>query len=365
MTTVTQTNTFVTTQEPTSSNEPERGIMEKLWDYAKSRFNSDNWFGSVILPWALLNGYHSKKSGEKRTEHGSPARDFERKLGAELFMIEKTWSFFSTRGGTFPEGKNFLERALNALKHPLASSTQFEWLLLVFPKLLSIHSNIEKGSRAFGIGLKNGATPYKVERIRIVNGIAQIGAFIFTGYGHFRKHNKKPSTEQVENSNSLQAKPHDKRAHPESTDKGNINKLWNNAKYFVTNIPDITKQMWKKDRLLLVGTLITMFIPSLNTLEGRAKKKIGAADAEDLIKSGQSQFWMNVAYTIYTMQRIAKGNYKTDNAATGADITPEDIEQIEEQRGAIRQPAPVKSFASRFPQASVRNADKAGMALVA
>lgn len=274
----------------TASNS-EKNIAQKTWNYLKSRFDKDNWLGSVITPFVAYVNYNMMRAAQTREVNGTLSPDRRRELSAQLQMAEKTWSFFSERGGKFPEGKTVWQRMANAIKHPQISSTQFEYVLLLPAFFLAQTSNIMAGIKAYDIGLKQGETVYKPERIRLYSGIVQTTSIILAGIGHFRKHNPVSADEvsaMNESNGLLQA----------------------------------IKKMWKYDRILVTGSFINMISPSFAAFEAWGKAKKSRTEAIYLARGALVNGVINGIYGIYTFQRIAKSNF-TKNKDTIEKTLPE------------------------------------------
>lgn len=293
--------------------------LSKISDYIKSRFNSDNWFGSLVTPFMGYVYYQNMKAAQTRKINGISTPDHKRELSAQLYMAEKTWSFFSARGGKFPEGKTAWQRILNALKHPQLSSAQFEWLILSPVVLLNNTTHFINGLKAYGIGLKPGETAYAPEKIRLYQALYQFAAASLSGVGHFRNH----ATDGV-----VTITP----AHEPSP---------SSTRESQRSIPAVLKKMWNHDRILLVGSLMTMFSPILPGIEAWAKSRKSRTEAIHLAKGAFVNSIISACYGFYIFQRIAKSNY------TKADAS---VNTVNYQEINTQQPSPEEINKKKFTE---------------
>lgn len=290
------TTSSAKTQEQGKTAVPGHSINERVWDYLGSRFNQDNWFGSLATGASFYTYLETLRAAKSRKENGVPTLDYGRALSAIIFMAEKTWSFFSIRGGKFPEGDTIPKRAVNAIRHPQKSSTQFEWLFLFPARCASIYAAATTGLRAHGIGLKEGKVPYKQEKIRLYLAIVQTISTFLTGLGHFRKRGNE--TPEGEENKTL----------PENLQEGDI--TGNKQR----NIFRVIGQIWKYDKLLFIGSTISTLLPAMEGVEGWIKSTKSRKEANHLIKAGVISTLIGAAYTAYTFQRIERSNYRKHNA---------------------------------------------------
>ena len=307
-----QDDNILASEEKKPQDNAAKNSAGKVWDYLKSRFNKDNWFGSLLLPFLFYTYYQDASAARIRKVNGVTTPDRKRQIGAEIFMAEKAWSFFSARGGKFPEGKTIGERIKNAVKHPQISSTQFEWLVLFPARCLSVYSAATNGLKAYGIGLKPGEKAYKPERIRLFIAALQGTSTLLNGFGFFRR-KKAPIA-----ISGAPRQPDANRVHVEGDEEdiSVIRKLWNN------------------DRVLFIGSLMTMIVPATEALEGWAKSQKSHAEATRLIRGALASCLIAISYTVYTFQRIVSSNYDTKSSDTpkaartaGASDMPADTTQ--------------------------------------
>lgn len=269
-------------------------VAGELKEYFKSRFNRDNWFGSVMIPFILYGSYQSKKATKARLVHGKPKVLRTSLIASNIFIAEKIWSFFSARGGEFPEGETAWRRMVNAIKHPQISSTQFEYLILMPSRMMHMYNLLRTGLKAHGIGLKPGEVPYEVEKINTYIGLVQMSWIAFLGLGHFKKHEKPSVTAEKDTLLSLQSQ----------VAKGG------------GNIFHVIKETWKHDRSLCIGIMIEMLLPSLSGVRSWSKSDKSPVEARYIAKSAATGAFVAGAYGIYTFNRIAKSNYSESMAHT-------------------------------------------------
>ncbi|HEU5047923.1 MAG TPA: hypothetical protein VFT64_08795 [Rickettsiales bacterium] len=279
---------------PANEAHSRQSFGQKIWGYAKSRFNSDNWFGSLITACFAYVNYESLLSARTRLVHGKLTRDRPREFSAQVQIAEKVWSFSSARGGMFPEGHTLGQRITNAFLHPQRSSTQFEWLILMPVFMFNNLNHIKLGLKAHGVGLKAGEIAYAPEKIRLYSGLYQLVAQSLKGYGHFRKHNDEPIIEDVR---SLSV-----------SGPGGLGKL--NTELFVP-----IKKMWKHDRVFLIGSVLNVFSPAFAGIEAWRKQGRSSVEAKHLARQTAITGLIVAAEGVYGAQRIVKSNYTQKHRA--------------------------------------------------
>lgn len=227
---------------------------DKASNYIKSRFDKDNWFGSLAIGANTYRGYTSLMSALVREENGVKQPDKTRATTNVLSILVNLWSFFSQRGGDFPEGDTPLERLTDTAKHPNSSSTQFEFLARIPVNILAVYNNLEKGLKAYGIGLKRGEKAYGAEKVRLYSGIAIAVGTALSGFGHFRTHGTQAMIEQ-------QGKEEANTARRSSGFMG------------------VMRRIWKHDKMLVLGTLFDIVLPVLQAIESWKKKEESGKEA--------------------------------------------------------------------------------------
>ncbi|HEU5047884.1 MAG TPA: hypothetical protein VFT64_08590 [Rickettsiales bacterium] len=210
----------------------------KIWNYAKSRFDKENWFGSAILIESWIAGYNKLRGSLVRQVHGQDQPDRIRALGYGIPLLGYTWSFFSKRGAKFPDGDTVPERMTDALHHPQESSNQFEFLIFLPGNIVSIINNVQKGLKAYGVGLKEGEKAYAPEKARLYMGVLASAWQACVGYGHFRKHSEAPQED---------------------------NKPVRHG--FIGTI----QKVWCHDRVLFIGSVINMTFPLYRSWKAKIK----------------------------------------------------------------------------------------------
>lgn len=299
---------------PAKSSSPEpppKSFGQKAWDYAKSRLNADNRFGSVVNSLLLYVNYQGLMAARTRKVHGAPAPDHLRAFSAQSQLAENSWAFFSARGGKFPEGDTVVQRIMNTLRHPQTSSTQFGWLFLSPGAMASNYSHVIAGLKAYGIGLKPGEVAYKQEKIRLYSGLYQATAFMLSGVGHFKKHEKDTSI------NEIKAEMSEEKA---VSTKNNRNLL------------SIMREIWRHDRILLTSTLMTMFSPLLGGTESWMKSEKSRTEAIHLARGALVSGLIIASQGIYTMQRIVRSNYRGKHEEAPVEILQDELEETKGQQ---------------------------------
>lgn len=293
-------------QQPPAPEPPPKSFRQKAWNYIKSRFDADNWFGSIVTPLLGYVHYETIMSARTRLVNGIPDPDRKREISGAAQFTEKIWAFFSDRGGQFPEGDTTWKRMWNALKHPQSSAKQFEWLILLPTNILSNYGHIMSGLKAHGIGLKPGETAYTPEKIRLYSGLYQAMSTATIGFGHFKK--RKDTTPQ--NTVLMQNK---------------------------RNIFAIIREIWRHDRSLLIGIIMNSFSPLFAGVEGWTKSKKSHAEATHLARQSIANSVITSAYSVYTLQRIVKSNYRDAHAGTPPEIQQYMVEEEEEKKPSAEQ----------------------------
>lgn len=290
----------ISSNAPTDEMHPPKSFGRKALDYAKSRFNADNWFGSLVTACVAYVNYEGVQSARTRIVNGVPARDRPREISSQIQMGEKAWSFLSERGGEFPEGKSIGQRMLYAIRHPQRSSAQFEWLALMPVFVFNNANHIRLGLRAHGIGLQPGEVAYAPEKIRLYSGLYQLISQMLKGYGHFRDRNEVADAEAREpNPASGSGFRHEVNAQ------------------FLTPI----KKMWKHDRVFLIGNALNIFSPVFSGVESWGKRGGSREEAKHLARQTAVTSLIVAAEGIYGAQRIAESNYiKKHQAGTGRHV---------------------------------------------
>ena len=277
------------TQEELPTKQP-KGFIDKTWEYLKSRFTRDNFYGSLVIPLTLREPLRNLNTAQNRTVNGIPSPDKARILSNRLYIAERSWSFFSARGAKFPEGFDLQRRVINTLKHPQRSSAQFEYLMLLPSRLLTTYAHTKAGLAAYGIG----GQIYKREQKRLYVGMLQALWISFLGYGHFRKR------EQA----VIKSLPE------ETPDGALVNEEKNVASTQQSmSMLDIMRKIWKHDRILAFGYILDALFPISSAHTRWQYSEKTRADAVHLAKEAASIILTESAYGLYTFQRIARSNF--------------------------------------------------------
>lgn len=286
----------VSTRDPLASDFAEKASDNKIWNYIKSRFNSDNWFGTAILPANIFKAYNLTRSAMVRKVDGEVQPDKLRAVNYGFAMGAYTWSFLSMRGAKLPPGDTVLKRMIYALKHPNTSSSQFEYLAFLGVNIAGVYNNIEKGVKAFGIGLKPGEKANTTEKARLFNGISTAIWQCCMGYGHFRR--------QKEERVDIQKEP------PRS-------------------VLGVISRVWKHDKPVFIGTLSLLASPCFLAAEGLSKRNKSRDETVYLLRGAMTSILTLAAYQFYTFQRLVKSNF-TDEKNAAEKVVP-DTELLERE----------------------------------
>lgn len=267
-------------QQSSTEEKQNKGLVTWLWEYAKGRFNRQNWFGSAFILNAMYATYEGDiKAGRERiTVSGKREPDYTRIIPGYIFMAEKIWSFFSARGAKIPEGNTVLKRVKNAFLHPQQSSAQFEWLILLPMRLYVLYGHLSYGIKAWlGTGERS-------ERARLGMAASMVVLHGLMGWGHFKKH-KKP--EQVSEAQKNSDEHKQKRTKP-------------------LTIKQVFKHIKKYNpEFLLAGSLGIFYVLS-GAYEGLKKKNHSRTEAFSLVKQTISGLASECAATYYIASRIAQ-----------------------------------------------------------
>ena len=280
------------------------------------RFGAEHWFGSGAVLLNLVMNYQQLQGALTRKVNGVHAVDKIRVTQSVLAAIEKSWSFFSARGGKIPEGRTVGARMLNALKHPNLSSTQFEFLVLSPSQLLSVYNNIRLGLKAYGIGLKEGEKAYGPEKIRLLSGLLIPIWLLIGGYGHFRSH--RPVWQQTEILQNL--KPF----------KQSSSILHQESAVSLGKTVKLVRLMWKQDKALIFSSILNMILPVIAGIESWNKRHDSGQEAKAIMKATTIGITVSTASNIYTFQRIAKSNF-LDNKQYADRLEQEQKQQSKEK----------------------------------
>src|SRR6185369_16070830 len=128
------------------------------------------------------------------------------------------------------------------------SATQFEYLMLLTPRLMTMTTYLQRGLKAHGVG----GMPYGKDRQYLYYGLLQALWISTLGYGHFRKR------QEISDPSGTEA-----------TNHGVIDR--NNAAIpsdESISMLDIVRRIWKHDRVLAIGCMLDAVFPVLMGFEG-------------------------------------------------------------------------------------------------
>lgn len=303
-----------------SKEKPKADPVDKTWNYLKSRFTRDNFFGSLVIPLSMKGGFQALKTAQNHTINGVPSPDTPRILATRIFLAERAWSFFSARGARFPEGINLQQRMGNAIRHPQRSSAQFEYLLLLPSRLLTAFAHTKAGLAAYGIGAPQ---TYDKEHQRFYQGALQIVWLSFLGYGHFKKR-QNPEHKLKNEALTEGSDENSKDEAPSSIQQPNMSML------------DVVRKIWKQDRVLALGYMLDAVFPIMNALEGWGNSSRQREDAIQYAKSAASGAAVSAAYSLYTFQRIARSNFSTPVQPPSQPVIPVSHEKPNESKAEVQ-----------------------------
>ena len=284
-------NTAQGQEELPAKEQPPKGGIDKTWDYLKSRFTRDNFFGSLVIPLSIQEPLRNLKMAQNRMINGTLRPDTARILSNRIYIAERSWSFFSARGALFPEGKHIWQRVGNVIRHPQRSSTQFEYLLLLPSRLLTAYTHTKAGLEAYGLGRQQQDKKYQG---RLYIGAMQALWISFLGYGHFKR--RQPFPLQADEAAKADSHLNNKNE-PAVSARENMSML------------DIIRTIWKQDRILALGYILDMIFPITGAHARWRFAGKNPADATHYAKEAISGATASAAYGLYTFQRIAKSNF--------------------------------------------------------
>ena len=281
-----------------------------LW-LVKDRFSKENWFGSVISLVLMRSNYMQAKAAHVRKINGKQETDYTRVLSFAALGFEKIWSFSGGRGGFVPEGKTMLARMKNALRHPNQSSSQFEFLITIPIRVLQIYGNFNNGLKAYGyhptydkeagsFKIKKVINHEPAEKIRLWTGVVMILWQAVALNGFFKKPKDIPK-QLAKNERPSEIKAFNKSTSIVQQD---------NVKEKKTVIA-ICKQLWKHDRQLILGTLLSLTITAMIVGENYLKMKRSNEEATLNLKATMINTAISLSYQYYQFSRIIKDSYMT------------------------------------------------------
>lgn len=285
----------------------------------KDRFSKENWFGSMISLVLMRSNYMLAKAAMVRKINGEQQTDYTRVLSFAALGFEKIWSFSGGRGGLVPEGKTMLARIKNALRHPNQSSSQFEFLIIMPIRLLQIYGNFNNGLKAYGyhptydkesrsFKLGKVADHESAEKIRLwIGGMQIIWQAVALG-GFFKK-------------------PKEKSEQPEKVEELSGIKAFNKSTSILhqddvkekKTVIAICKQLWKHDRQLILGTLLSLTITAMSAYESYLKKDRSKEEAKLILKATMINTAISLSYQYYQFSRIIKDSYMTPSQVADND----------------------------------------------
>lgn len=285
--------------------QPESSSLRELWKKTNAlvdnRLNEENWLGTLVIPLAMYKATYTTRVAYN-TVDGEPKIDAARQLAKQLFILEKIWAFFSARGAAYPEGKNFPERVANAILHPQKSSLQLEYILLLPSRLMTLYSLANVPG---GLGIIPEQTITGPHKLRQAHAAVSLLWITLLGIGHFRT--RRASTDEkealAEPENAFFARSQSAVVSTTKGEKPQLEKL---------DIKHVLKNAWKYDKPLLAGLGLEAFaMPFLNGLEAwyQSDDK-STSQAIGLARGVLSGAIIASAYSIYTLQRISKSNFK-------------------------------------------------------
>ncbi|HEU5048655.1 MAG TPA: hypothetical protein VFT64_12545 [Rickettsiales bacterium] len=262
----------------------------QTWDYLKSRFDKEHWFGSAVLIAHMTSAYQTIRAALVRKVHGEIKPDRTRFYSGIVPIAGYGWSFLSERGAEFPKGRTLLKRIMYTLAHPSQCSAQFEFILHTIPNAMATANNFIKGGRAHGLGLKQGEKAYTPEKVRLYTGLLQIVGWTSTGYGHFRERKPEPPLSAIQT----------------------LDDAYSGKK---RNFAGVIKTLWKHDRTLLLGTLVTLTMDALSLTEGLKKTHGSKEESRRILKAGAYYVISDLAYDAFIFKRLFTSNFDQETAA--------------------------------------------------
>lgn len=270
---------------PKEFDDPVKEVKQRIDQFVDNRLNEENWLGTLIIPLVIYGRLAAPQKPE-----------LSRVVSRQLFIIEKIWAFFSARGAAYPKGEKVTERIANTILNPQASSLQLEYLLLLPSRLLQLQAHISRGlSKKADI---IGKEPQNIRRIQA--GLTVLWVSLL-GIGHFKK--RPASTDEkaqddampvyFKHSQSLKLA-----AAPERPQEG-------------LNVNHVLKNAWKHDKPLLAGLFVETILAAFEAAEEWQKSNKTRETAFTTVRSAMTRMLITAAYSVYTLQRISRSNFKS------------------------------------------------------
>lgn len=286
---------------------PFANSSSKILRYIGTRFNAENWFGSLIVPILMYTNFNFGMSGLVRKIDGKVQPDYSRSIPAFIIAAEKALSFFGGRGGKLPEGKTWFARIKNTFKEPNKSATQFEYLMQFLPKLYQTYGNIKLGLQAHGrkiefrkndkwISITREPSKNPHEKVRLVNGCLVFLWQMCIGYSYFGPHRKADAEQN--NSKTVLSCSSDKVADKKDS-----------------SITKTITKIWKYNKMQLFGAVVSLMVSFVSLTEGLRKKDNSPEEAKRIIRGFFIGVGINISASYYDFTRIAKSNFNDDHSA--------------------------------------------------